>query len=510
MRIDAPPARLCNACNPLRVLPRRRRVEGVCMPTLFQFALIGYYTLAVLTIGHILRRRREPTAMLAWILTILLLPVAGIILYGLLGENRVRRRASRRRKRLSVETARISNWAESSLRGDAPGGAAALPPDLAPVEDIGRRLSHFPATGCNDVRIYEEANETYAAIEESIRSAVHHVHLEYYIWQPDETGVHFRDLLVEKARQGVECRLLLDAVGCWNLGSRFLKPLIDAGVSVEFFLPIYKLRKRWSPHLRNHRKLIVVDGCEGFLGSQNIGDEYRGRLKRLSPWYDTHLRIRGPAALFLQQIFADDWLFATRESLDLGAYFAAPTACGDTIVQILPTGPDSEANVLGSVLFSAVSCAKSSIRIATPYFVPDAGLLMALKFAAYRGVRVQLVIPTRTDAPLVLWAGRSYYAELISSGVEIFEYPHGVLHSKIATIDDRWCMVSSANMDIRSFRLNFELTAILYDEDATRRIGAFIERRLERAAEVTAREAWNRPLHQQLLEGAARLFSPLL
>lgn len=473
----------------------------------FYILLASYYTLALLAIATILQRRREPAAMLAWIFSTLLLPPFGLIAYAVFGENRVKRRASRRRRKLAREAEQLSAWA--ARRAGSTAAPDGLSPELAMTENIGRRLAQMPATGGNEVQVYEEANVTYAAIEQGIRAAQHHVHLVYYIWQPDETGRFFRDLLIEKARSGVEVRLLLDAVGCWNLRSSFMQPLIDAGARVEYFLPIYKLRKRWSPHLRNHRKLVVIDGHTGFLGSQNIGDEYRGRLRRLSPWYDSHMRVRGPAAMFLQQIFAEDWLFATRETLELSEY-PAPAAEGGSIIQILPTGPDLDDNVLVHILFSAVSSARHTLRIATPYFVPDLAVTMALQHAAHRGVRVQLVLPTRTDAPLVLWAGRSYYAELLRAGVEIYEYPHGVLHSKIVTIDDEWCLLTSANMDIRSFRLNFEVTAIIYDQEVTRRLGASIDRRFDRGQQITEREVWNRPLHQQLLEGAARLFSPLL
>jgi cardiolipin synthase A/B len=478
------------------------------MGSLWAIVVIGGYVLAPFFVASVLRRRQEPMAMLAWILAIIFLPYAGMILYWLLGSNRVVRRTHRRRRRIAHLIARI----ETSASQHAQAGEVdtELTEDLRGVARLGQHLVQMPATSGNEVRVYQEANATYAAIEAAIRAAEHHVHLEYYIWQADETGRLFRDLLIEKARAGVECRLLLDSVGCWRLGRKFLQPLIEAGVRVAFFLPLYRLRKRFSPHLRNHRKIAVMDGHTAFMGSQNIGDEYRGRLRRLSPWFDTHMRISGPAALFLQRTFTEDWLFATREDLAGQQYFSHPPRPGRSIVQILPTGPDPNVSPLEQIVFAAVSSARRSIRIATPYFVPDPGLRMALIHACARDVRVELVLPTRSDSALVLWAGRSFYAELLEAGVRIFEYDQGVLHSKIITVDDRWCMLGSANMDVRSFRLNFEITALVYDAQVTQELSDSVARFRDMARPMHLREVRNRRLHQQLVEGTARLLTPLL
>ncbi len=183
---------------------------------------------------------------------------------------------------------------------------------------------------------------------------------------------------------------------------------------------------------------------------------------------------------------------------------------GNSIVQLLPTGPDQDVSALAQLLFAAVSVARHSIRIETPYFVPDPGLRMALMHACYRGVRVQLILPTRSDSTLVLWAGRSFYAELIQAGVEIYEYDLGVLHSKIVTVDDRWCMLGSANMDVRSFRLSFEITALVYDQAVARELSASIERHCAGGRRITLRSVWQRRWDRQLIEGAARLFAPVL
>lgn len=475
---------------------------------LWPAAIVANYLVAILMVGSILRRQKEPTSMLAWIFTIITVPVFGWVLYLLFGSTRIRRRARRRRRHVAHVVSRGKRRAEH--RTESERDAMHLPEDLATVERITRRMLGVPATEGNLVQVYQEPNATYYALEEAIRAATDHIHLEYYIWQPDDTGRHFRDLLAERAREGIRVRLLLDAVGSWRTSWSFLQPLLDAGAQVSFFQRVSPLRRRWNMNLRNHRKIVVVDGQEAFLGSQNIGDEYLGRLKKLSPWRDAHMRLAGPAVLFVQQVFIEDWYFATRENIVGDRYFPRPLRYGESIVQTVATGPDEEVGALDQIVFAAVSTARESIRIATPYFVPGAELRAALRYAAYRGVKVKLVLPTRHDAPVVLWAGRSFYGELLAAGVEIHEYDDGVLHSKLITIDHKWCMLGSANMDVRSFRLNFEITALVYDPRVTAELSFAIDRDIERSRRISQEDVWKRSVRQQLIEGGARVLAPLL
>ncbi|TWT44913.1 Major cardiolipin synthase ClsA [Phycisphaerae bacterium RAS1] len=471
-------------------------------------ALTINYLAALGVVVSVLRRRKEPGSMVAWVFAAMLFPFLGPLAYWLFSADRVVWSARRRRRRVARIVHLIRERVERHTgvhRSDD-----ALPADLRNIERMARHLARFPATPGNDVRVYDEANETYAAIEEALRTAQRHIHLEYYIWNADDTGRQFRDLLIEKARQGVEVRLLLDSVGCFGLSRRFLAPLRAAGAEVAWFMPLRPTSRRWSLHLRNHRKIVVVDGAVAFTGSQNIGDEYRGRLARLSPWYDTHLRVSGPAALFLQEVFVEDWYFATRRELSDDAYFPAPTEQGSSWVQILPTGPDQPVNTLEQVVFATAAAATHTLRIATPYFVPHAALRTALTHACYRGVEVDIVVPTRTDAPLALWAGRSFYEEIVSAGAGVYEFDHGVLHSKTFTIDDRWCMIGSANMDARSFRLNFEISALIYDEQVARGLSDSIQIHCARSRRITLDGLRSTSLPQKLLEGGARLFSPLV
>lgn len=495
---------------PIARIDRRRRTRDTPrVEFILSHLWIVHLAISVIGVFLVLQRRTDPAAMLSWILAIFFMPILGILLYAIISSGRVRGRLRRRRRRVAHLIAEVDRDAAQRI-GQSAGRPRDVAPELATIEALGTQLCHFPATGGNTVDFYEEPEAIYASLEAAIRSAKHHVHLQYYIWQADETGRYFRDMLIEKAREGVRCRVLLDAVGCFSLRKSFTQPLVDAGVELAFFMPLYKFRKRWAPHLRNHRKIAVIDGQTAFVGSQNIGDEYRGRLKRLSPWYDSHIRIRGPATMLLQQIFCEDWAFASEQLLLGDEYFPFFPPTGDSIVQVLPSGPDQDVSALGQIIFAAVAAAKHSIRIATPYLVPHSALRMSLLHARYRGVRVQIVLPSRTDNRLVLWAGRSYYAEFLQAGIELYEFDRGMLHSKMLTVDDRFCMLGSANMDVRSFRLNFEITALLYDKRVTQQVVACIEKHLAESRAIEPQAVFASSWPRQIAEGAARLFSPLL
>ncbi len=465
-----------------------------------------YYSLVAGAIVHILRRPREPRAMLAWVLALLLLPGLGLFLFAAIGQLKIDR-TRRKRHRRRAGLARMlppRNRAEHSpqLPADNPG--------LANLVHIATRLSREPPTSGNDVTIFHDGEAFFLALRLAIQSARSHIHMEYYIFQPDETGRAISEAMMERARAGVRCRLLLDAIGSWRLPGSCVREMQSAGVQVEFFHPVLPWRGRWHVNFRNHRKLVVIDGETGFTGSQNIGDEYRGRLARLGPWHDVNLAIRGPAVRELQELFVEDWHFTTAETIDPAPLFPDPVTCGPNRVHIIPTGPDLRADVMHHLLFAAIAAAKHSIAIATPYFVPDSAMILALQSAGYRGVHVRLLIPSRTDHRLVLCAGRSYYPELDSAGVEILEYDIGMLHSKVVVVDESWAFAGSANMDARSFRINFELTTILYDTVLARQLQDEFDSLAAAARRMRPRGADDWSFAQSLAIGLARMASPIL
>lgn len=478
--------------------------------TLWTILSILNYVAAFAAIEHILRHRRDPRGMLAWILTLLFLPFVGLLLFLLIGEMPVRRKVRKRLKRRRLIEPALSARSAEVAREHAAQEDQVFEPDQRALVRLATQLGDSVATRGNAVEIYHDAERVFLAMSLAIEAARSHVHLEYYIFQEDETGMALRDLLVRKARQGVEVRLLLDAVGSWRMRRSFVRSMQEAGVRVAFFLPWRPTQRRLNLNCRNHRKLVVIDGEVGFTGSQNIGDEYLGRKRKYGPWRDTHMRLRGPAVAQLQEVFVEDWHFAAGEDLADSAYFDAARPAGMQTVQIVPSGPDRRPNVLHQLLLAAVGDADRSVSLLTPYFVPDHAMVLALESAAYRGVPVRLLIPARSDHRFVLWAGRSYYEELLESGVEIYEYDEGMLHAKVVVIDGRWAMVGSANMDVRSFRTNFELTTLLYDAGLSRELQADFDQLRSASRRVTAGDvsAWS--YGQTLAAGVARLATPLL
>lgn len=323
----------------------------------------------------------------------------------------------------------------------------------------------FPATRDNAVEVLLSGDEAYDAFERAVRDARHHIHFEFYIWRADETGRRFRDLLMEKARAGVEVRVLYDGIGGSEVHGEFMRPLVEAGGRAAPFLPVNIFERRLRVNFRNHRKIIVVDGQVGFTGGVNIGDEYR-------EWEDTAVRLEGPVVYQLQEVFAEDWYFATGENLATNLYFPpafGPSACeappGSATARVIASGPDLKRQIMHQVFFMAISLARTRIWLVTPYFIPEQSIIAALTTAALRGVDVQLIVPGdgASDVSIARWAGQAFYEELLESGVKIHEYKGKVLHAKVLLVDDVWSFVGSANLDIRSFRLNFEINCLVSD-----------------------------------------------
>jgi cardiolipin synthase len=295
-----------------------------------------------------------------------------------------------------------------------------------------------------------------------------------------------------------------------RLNHRFLQPMRAAGIEVAPFLPGQSWRDRWSINLRSHRKIVVVDGQVGFTGGMNIGDEYLGLNPQFGYWRDTHLRLRGPSVLQLQQVFVEDWYFATGEQLTADALFPEPERSGDQIAQVVAGGPTDEIDTFHALFFTALNEARRRITLETSYFVPTPALVAALEGAAYRGVQVRLLLAGRSAHPWTIQAGRSYYDSLLASGVEIYEFTEGLLHSKTLTIDGHWSLVGTPNFDSRSLLLNFEVAVISYDVRTAAQLEEQFQTDLRYAIRID-RENWTqRPVREVLSENVCRLFSPVL
>jgi cardiolipin synthase A/B len=459
----------------------------------------------------ILARRRDPSATLAWILFIVVAPFLGAVLYVVLGRTRMRRvarRSSRAETRLRAVLARFD------VRGRLEGGAGVTDARTRAMVRLGNALAATPASFGNNTAALIDAAATYRAITDAIVQAKHHIHVEFYIIKPDSVGTALRDLLAARAAAGVEVRVLCDGIGSLGLPSDFWAPLLAAGGRAASFAPLSKLIPHWRRRdrvdFRNHRKIVVVDGRVGFTGGINVGKEYLGLDPEIGQWRDTHVRIEGPAVLGLQQTFLQDWLMSTDEPLDDERYFPACPPAGECMVQIIDSGPDQAWASVELYYAQAIALACERVWITNPYFVPSTLIESALTMAALRGVDVRILLPKKSDSRLVTWASHSYYAPLLQAGARIFEYARGFVHAKTMVVDDWVATVGSANMDMRSFKLNFELNAFVFGPRLCQDMARQFTLDLQAAGEVTQERDKRMGLARRLVRGIARLLSPLL
>jgi cardiolipin synthase len=450
--------------------------------------------LVVLSVWIVLQKR-EPIATLSWLLSLALLPVLGLVIYHFLGPRRVRRQRQRRR-RLRV-----------TLQESLPPGLTASP-DATAVARMAQSCTGYAPSSASGLALLVGGGATFDAILLAIGEARQHLHLQYYIFHPDHTGTRVRDALVAAARRGVRIRLLLDGIGSISLGADFLAPMRAAGIELAWFHPV---RVRWSRrpkmNLCNHRKLVVVDGLIGFTGGINITDDQNERVNPQA-FHDLHLRLEGSIVRWLQLAFLEDWQYATGVALRDSSLWPDPPA-GQALAQVLTSGPDSPWEAIHRVQVEAIHQANARVWLATPYFVPGEAARMALTSAARRGLDVRLMLPARADSRLVSAAAKSYYEELLESGVRVFEYGPRMMHSKVLLIDDAYCLMGSANFDHRSFRLNFELGVLVHDPRLGAAILAQLGHDLGSCREIVPGRK-PEPALAQLGQAVARLFSPLL
>lgn len=468
---------------------------------------VGGYVLTLIYIPRVLSRRTEPGATLAWLLMIILFPYLGVGFYILLGGNRIRirtedkLRANEHIERFVVE---IRDGQEAPEVGLIEG----VDPDLA---NVIRNLNLWMPTGGNKVDVSVDGAESFDKMEALIDSARHHVHMQFFIFKSDRTGTRMRDALIRAARRGVQVRLLIDSVGSYLTSERFFKPLRAVGGEVARFLPVGPL-KGWAVYnLRNHRKLMVIDGIHGCVGGINVGDAYAGLQSKFGePWRDTWLGVSGPAAAELQEVFAGDWYFATGKVLVEPLHFPPPHSMGLEYVQIVPSAPAQQFSRLHQLIVAMVHSARERLYITTPYFVPDPTLAAAVNLAALRGVEVRLLVPKRSNHPLADLVGRSFYQELLDAGVMIHEYQPSMLHAKGIVIDGALASLGSANMDMRSFRLSFEVNAHVFGREFASQLEELFVKDTLASTRVdpkafAARSAWKKSA-----ESVARILSPVV
>lgn len=455
----------------------------------------------------------DPPKALAYLLLIFLLPVLGVLFYLFFGINLRKRDRFRWKSRHddAIRAEANRRFAYDSVQKLLPNTAA-----WDQYKTLVRLLANDgsnPLFIGNQVELLINGEAKFPRMLEAIAGAKQHIHLEYYIIENDVLGNQIKDLLIAKAKAGVQVRLIYDDFGSKSIRGTFVKELRAAGAEVYPFNPI-KVRLLASKiNYRNHRKIVVVDGWCGFIGGINICDKYvnteePGRLF----WRDTHLRIEGPAVRHLQGIFLQDWAYCSGRSIELEEQFYPPyaTPTGGTAVQVVAGGPDCPRSIILLSMLKAINLARHSVLITTPYFIPDTSIINALKMAALTGVEVRLLVPGISDSLTVNMATRSYFKGLLKAGVKVHLYDRGFVHAKTMVVDGSLAVVGTANMDIRSFDINFEVNANVYDETIAKALEAAFREDLTRAREVDA-EAWKeRSFKEVFPERLARLLSPLL
>lgn len=458
----------------------------------FGISVLWMIHIVLLSVWIVLQKR-EAAATLSWLFSLAFLPVIGFVIYHFLGPQRIRRQRSKRLRSKALL------GKQSRLDLQAPQSA------LSHLCEIG---SGFAASSAQTATLLTTGASCFAAILKAIEQAKHHIHLEYYIFEPDTTGTQFRDALVMRAKAGVKVRLLLDAIGSAQIKNDFLKPLLEAGAEVAFF---HRTRLHWHGlwkpklNLRSHRKIVVIDCHTGFTGGINITDEENDAINPAA-YRDLHIAVTGDVVRWLQLAFLEDWVYAGKH-LPNEAELFTPQAQADIKAQIIPSGPDTTLEPIHRAMVFAIAHAQKRVWLATPYFVPTESARMALVSAALRGLDVCLIVPLKSDSRLVDAAARSYFDELLAVGVKIHCYPK-MLHTKALLVDDETLILGSSNFDNRSFRLNFELCILLENPELGLALAKVMQHDIRLCKTISKHRAKNRL--DQLAEAFARLLSPML
>ncbi|HCC71811.1 MAG TPA: cardiolipin synthase [Bacteroidales bacterium] len=458
----------------------------------------------------IIFENRDPVKTLSWVLVITLIPFVGIILYFFFGQN-YRKRKIFSRKGIT-DSEHFLNTAIQQIESLNDKLIIRSPGIKSKQHLMTLMLNNERSvlTDNNKILILNDAEETYPAMIKEIESAKHHIHFEIYRFNIDETGNKFRDILIRKAAEGVEVRMIIDDVGSWSFKNRYINGMRRAGVQIFPFFPV---RFPWLAskiNYRNHRKILVIDGKTGFIGGMNIADKYIHGLPGIGKWRDTHLKIRGDAVAGMNKVFLTDWYFLSGEILTGNKeYFPKQRIKGESWIQLASSGPDSDWATIMQAYLAAIATANERVYLCTPYFSPNESILNALKTAALSGKDVRLIIPEKSDSIIANWNSRSYVSELLHAGVRVYMYVSGFNHSKYIVVDGVFSSVGSVNVDMRSFDLDFEVTALIYDEEFANKLENIFMNDLRNSKELLF-DLWEgRSKKEKYKESLARIFGPL-
>ena len=483
-------------------------------PILSAVGALLFLLLPFLVIGRvILRPHREPASRIAWIVMILSLPIAGMVAYLLLGETNIGRRRVRRMREVLESLPSLSDVPGS----DATAVVAQIPDRYAHLFRVGSSVNGFEPVGGNHGRLLPDSNATIESLVADIDAAKDHVHVIFYIWLTDNNGLKVVAALKRAAARKVTCRVMADGLGSRGMiVSEHWNEMRDAGVQVAIALPMGNLLLRplrpfrGRIDLRNHRKIVVIDDWITYCGSQNCADpEFRIKAK-FAPWVDAMIRFEGPVARQNQALFAGDWMAHVDEDIRELLLRPVPSGRPGFAAQVIGTGPTVRNSAMPEVFETLMYAARRELFITTPYYVPDEGMQSALCASAYRGVETTIIFPARSDSFIVQAASRSYYAELLAAGVRIFKYQRGLLHTKSLTLDGEISLIGSANLDRRSFDLNYENNILFCDSALTADLRRLQDSYLAQSTEVTAEMVDQWPITQRLWNNAIAMLGPVL
>lgn len=476
---------------------------SITLNVIFIFTIISL-------IYTIIRDNNDPIFTVAWLQILIFLPVVGFFLYIFFGINYRKRKMFRNKASLDLD--RLHQFSKIIHKNRDNNAREFKISSLANAHIIKllyrNNLTHLTLN--NNIESYFDGKTTIEAIFTELKLAKDHIHLEYFSINNDTCGMELQKILIDKANEGVEVRLIYDAVGCWKLRKSYFQPLLDSGVRLIPFLPVFIPFLSSKLNFRNHRKIAIIDGLTGFVGGVNLGDKYLGNDKRFGYWRDSHIKLKGDSVYSLQKSFLIDWDYLSDEKLDLEKYFPEHEIRNNLPLQFASSGPDSQWENILQVYFAAITQAKYQVLITSPYLVLNESMLTALKTAASCGVDVRIILPQKADHLIVFLGTRSYYQELLEAGVKLYQYNKGFVHAKVLLVDDQFVSVGSANMDIRSFKQNFEINAIIYDRDYSAEIASQFERDIADSIRVNPEEFAKRNFITKSGESVSRLVSPLL
>lgn len=460
-----------------------------------------YLAVILFTIVIVLLDNRNPVKTMAWVLVLVFLPVVGLAFYFFFGRNTRKERLISKKGFSRLSKRPMAEYQAQEALGDFTGRNQLIP--------FFHRVSNALPFEGNDVQVFTDGYSMYQELFRRIAKAKHHIHLEFYIFEDDAVGCLLRDLLIDKAREGVSVRLLYDDVGCWDVNPMFYDEMLCEGIEVRSFLKVRFPQFTSKVNYRNHRKLAIIDGKVGFIGGMNIALRY---LKGVpwGVWRDTHICLKGKAVYGIQTAFLTDWFAVDRTLLTSAQYFPKMDTVGTSVAQIVTSDPVGEWHDIMLGLVKAISCAQRYIYVETPYFLPTEQVMAAFQTAALSGVDVRLMIPKKADAFITHKGTMSYLDELMKSGVKVYFYRAGFLHSKLWVADDEWASVGSTNLDFRSFEHNFEANAFFYDEKTVCAMKEIFLEDMKKCMTLSQKIWDKRSFKNKIVESVVRLLAPLL